>query len=140
MIDSQTLGRLGEESAALYLTRHGYRVLHRGLRLGRAEIDIVAENEEYLVFVEVKTRRQLSGRSSPFGVPSEAVDERKRAMLISGAERYIAENVTDKLVRIDVIEVYADPYSDVYRVLDIRHLENAVRRIGKFSRRVNRGG
>jgi len=136
-MDTQTLGRLGEETAARLLISRGYRILHRNLRIGHAEIDIAAENGGYLVFAEVKTRRQIPGSPSPFGTPAEAVDVRKQAMLVRAAEAYLAEHAPDKFFRIDVIEVYADPHSADYRVLDIRHFENAVRKNGKFSRKAS---
>ena len=133
-MDTQTLGRLGEETAAQLLTSHGYRILARNLHIGHAEIDLIAENDVYLVFAEVKTRRQTPGQASPFGTPAEAVDAKKQTMLVRAAEAYLAEHAPDKFFRIDVIEVYADPNSAEYRVLDVRHYENAVRKHGKFSR------
>ena len=89
----------------------------------------------YLVFAEVKTRRQKPGSPAPFGTPAEAVDARKQAMLVKAAEAYLAEHACEKFFRIDVIEIYADPNSAEYRVLDVRHFENAVRKNGKFSRK-----
>lgn len=134
-MDTQTLGRLGEDTAARLLISRGFRILHRNLRIGHAEIDLVAENGAVLVFAEVKTRRQIPGSPSPFGTPAEAVDAKKQAMLVRAAEAYLAEHAPDKFFRIDVIEVYADPQSADYRVLDVRHFENAVRKNGKFSRK-----
>ena len=66
----QELGARGEKAAAKYLRRHGYKVLLRGFRSRAGEIDIVARHKDWLVFVEVKTRK-----SEQFGVPSEAVNE-----------------------------------------------------------------
>ena len=132
-MDTQTLGRLGEDTAARLLISRGFRILHRNLRIGHAEIDLVAENDAFLVFAEVKTRRQIPGFPSPFGIPAEAVDAKKQAMLIRAAETYLAEHAPEKFFRIDVIEVYADPHSADYRVLDVRHFENAVRKNGKVS-------
>ena len=136
-MDTQTLGRFGENTAAQLLMSRGFRILHRNLRIGHAEIDLVAENGAFLVFAEVKTRRQIPGAPSPFGTPAEAVDARKQTMLTGAAEAYLAEHAPDKFFRIDVIEVYADPQSADYRVLDVRHFENAVRKNGKFSRKAS---
>lgn len=136
--DANTLGKYGEETAAGYLEGRGYRIIHRNLRIGHAEIDLVAENDRYLLFAEVKTRRQTPNAASPFGTPSKAVNERKREMLTGAAEEYLRLNGCEKLFRIDVIEVYADPYSDTYRVLDLRHFENVVQKTGKFSRKRQR--
>ena len=134
-MDTQTLGKLGEDTAARYLESRGFRILHRNLRIGHAEIDLAAENDVYLVFAEVKTRRQKPGSPAPFGTPAEAVDARKQAMLVKAAEAYLAEHACEKFFRIDVIEIYADPNSAEYRVLDVRHFENTVRKNGKFSRK-----
>lgn len=136
-MDTRTLGISGETTAAAYLESHGFRILHRNLRIGHAEIDLVAENDVFLVFAEVKTRRQVPDKFAPFGTPAEAVDAKKQAILVRAAETYLAEHASDKFFRIDVIEVYADPNSADYRVLDVRHFENAVRKTGKFSRKPN---
>lgn len=137
-MDTQTLGRLGEETAARFLESRGFRIIERNLHIGHAEIDIIAEDAVYLLFVEVKTRRQVPGANTPFGTPSEAVDARKQSLLLKAAETYLTEHESMKFPRIDVIEVYADPDCTAYRVLDVRHFENAVRKTGKFSRKYSR--
>ena len=136
-MDTRTLGISGESTAAAYLESRGYRILHRNLHIGHAEIDLVAENDVYLIFAEVKTRRQIPDASAPFGTPAEAVDAKKQAVLIRAAETYLAGHAPEKFFRIDVIEVYADPRTPDYRVLDVRHFENAVQKTGKFSRKSN---
>lgn len=83
-LSQQALGQRGEDAAAGLLQARGYRILARNFRCRWGEIDIVAEEGGYLVFVEVKTR---SGRG--FGAPAEAVDPRKRQRLRRVAERYL---------------------------------------------------
>ena len=134
-MDPRELGKRGEDTAAAYLESRGYRIVSRNLHLGHAEIDLIAENAAFVVFAEVKTRRQIPGKTAPFGTPAEAVDAKKQALLVRAAEAYLAEHGSEKFFRIDVIEVYADPYAPDYRVLDVRHFENAVRKNGKFSRK-----
>lgn len=124
-----TLGGRGEESAALYLEKNGYRIIGRGVRLGHLEIDIIAEDGVHLVFAEVKTRRAYPDHPSRFGRPADAVDARKRAHLTDAVrlwkKRHPGEY--DALIpNIDIIEVYADPTANPYRVLEIRHFRNAV--------------
>lgn len=133
-MDKKILGNLGEDSAAEYLTRRGYHIIGRNVYIGHAEIDIIAENEDTLVFCEVKTRRQYPDRFSIFPRPADAVDEHKRACLIRAAEGYFKESKSEKSPRIDIIEVYADPTAEAYTVLDILHFESAVKKVGKFSR------
>ena len=127
------LGRIGENSAALWLEKQGWQIIGRNVRFGHDEIDLIAENEEVLAFVEVKTRRQYPAENPLYGKPAEAVDQRKQTALLRAAEAYLSANPTDKIPRIDVIEVYVDPGTDIYKVLKINHFENAVRKSGKFS-------
>ena len=132
-MDRRELGRVGENTAAIRLEEEGYAVIGRNVRCGRYEIDLIAEDADYVCFVEVKTRRQYPA-AAPAGLnPGDAVDRRKRESLVRAAEAWLAANPTDKIPRIDVMEIWADPASDVYRVLGIRHLENAVRKTAKFS-------
>jgi len=133
-MDTRSFGSLGEDAAAKFLENNGFRIIARNVYVGHAEIDIIAENDIYIIFVEVKTRRQIPDRSSPFGTPSDAVNHRKKDMLVRGAEGYLAANPTEKFSRIDVIEVYADPRCEEFCVTKIIMLENAVKKSGKFSK------
>jgi len=132
-MNTRAFGKQGEDAAAHYLEEKGYTVLGRNVMVGRDEIDIVAENDAFLVFAEVKTRRQNPDAPSPFGVPADAVDEGKEAHLIKSAEGYLALHPSEKSPRIDVIEVYAAE-EDGFCCLAVRHYENAVKKRGKFSR------
>ena len=133
-MNTRGYGRVGEESAALYLISHGYHIIEKNVYIGRDEIDIIAENDENTVFVEVKTRRQIPDSETKYGTPASAVDVTKQNNIIRAVDGYMRDNPAAKPPRIDVIEVFADPASDIYRVLLIRHHENAVTRRGKFSR------
>ena len=73
----QGLGRTGERLAAEALLSKGYRILERNFRCRQGEIDIVAEDEQDLIFVEVKARRGVS-----FGLPEDALTMRKCRKLI----------------------------------------------------------
>lgn len=133
-MNTREFGKLGEDSAAEYLSAHGYHILDRNVFVGHREVDIIAENDSFLVFAEVKTRRQIPDAKPIFGTPADAVDYKKRENLVSAAEEYILKNGCDKSPRIDIIEVYVSPVREEYRVLDIRHYQNAVKKAGKFSR------
>lgn len=133
-LDRKALGRIGEEAAAVYLRKKGYTVLGRNVRVGRSEIDIICENEAVIVFAEVKTRRQMPDMRNPFGSPASAVDEKKQASLIRGADGYMQTNLTEKIPRIDVIEVYVSD-DDSFTVTEVRHFENAVQKSGKFTKK-----
>lgn len=128
-MNAHALGRAGEESAALYLTNHGYTIVARNVRVNHFEIDIIARNESHLVFAEVKTRRTSPNSRSAFGRPADAVNEKKRACLCAAARTYWKENrqsFSTLTPNIDILEVYVDPHTDTYHVLAIYHYKNAV--------------
>lgn len=104
--DKLTVGRLGEDAAAAYYEKQGYRVAGRNLHFSHRELDLVMENDVSLVFVEVKTRRQTLGEPSPFGRPAMAVGREKKRNTVLAAEAYLRAHPTTKQPRIDVVEVY----------------------------------
>lgn len=112
-------GRWGEEQAARYLKRKGYRVLCRNYTCRFGEIDIIASYRNYLVFVEVKTRKDAS-----FAQAREFVGYGKQRRVLSAASVWMAGHETDMEPRFDVIEIYGT--SDMpYRKLEIHHFEDA---------------
>lgn len=128
-MDNRSFGRVGENSAAIYLEKNGFNIIGRNVYVGRCEIDIIAENGDLLLFVEVKTRRQAPDVKNIYGRPASAVDREKRQNLMSAVRRYLHENRKETEAfqpRIDIIEVYVDPSEKAYKVLDIRHFPNAV--------------
>jgi len=98
----QQAGNYGEDLAASHLALHGYACVARGYRSRFGEIDIIAQNDRYLLFVEVKTRRASAFAGA--GVSArEAVDYRKRQRLTATAEFYLASHHTALQPRFDVI-------------------------------------
>ena len=94
-------GRKGERIACRFLLRAGFDILARRYRKGRGEIDIIAFEDETLVFIEVKTRS--SGR---YGEPWEFVDGRKQLMLQRTADSFIAEHDLGRYAyRFDIVAV-----------------------------------
>ncbi len=116
--DRAETGRLGEAAAAAMLTEKGYLIHTRNYSCRYGEIDIIAEKDGELAFVEVKTRSRTD-----FGLPSEFVDRRKMQRLIKTAEYYVYNNDTALQPRFDVIEVMVNGKSGA--VCSIRHIENA---------------
>jgi putative endonuclease len=97
----RSAGQRGEDSAARYLTLHGYRIVQRNFRAPRGEIDLIAMDGESLVFIEVKARANDSK-----GTPAAAVDERKQGRIRHAAEWYCARyRMQDRPVRFDVIAI-----------------------------------
>ena len=127
--DKKDFGTKGEESAASFLCGKGFEIIERNIRLGYSEIDIIAKNEKYLIFVEVKTRRTYPNIHHSFGRPATAVNLKKKLKLTEGAQKYIKMNnevYSGLQPRIDVIEVYVSPDCEKYKVLKIIHMPNAI--------------
>lgn len=100
--ESCLLGRWGEALVAEQLRRKGCALLAAGWRCRMGEIDLIATDETYLRFVEVKLRR-----NDNFAKALEAVDRRKQEKLRVSAQLYLAEHPTELQPRFDVAEVYA---------------------------------
>jgi putative endonuclease len=117
-MEKQAIGRMGEELAARYLVKKGFRILSRNYRKKIGEIDIIAcDLEDILIFVEVKTRH-----FSSYGTPAEAVDFRKQQRIQRTAFLFMQErNLSASFCRFDIIEVYISSH-EVYK---IRQIENA---------------
>ena len=116
---SNILGAWGESCAAAYLRKKRYKLLSVGFRSRFGEIDLIACNKKYLVFVEVKLRK-----SSKFANASEFVDIYKQERLRKTAEIYLRDNPTSLQPRFDVIEIYAPEGTDTISP-EIVHMEDA---------------
>lgn len=102
MYVSHELGRIGENIIADYITKLGYKVVERNFKCNQGEIDIIAKDKEELVFIEVKTRTDIS-----YGEASEAVTNTKKRHLINSIKYYIyKQKLENQPIRIDVAEVY----------------------------------
>lgn len=108
-------GRWGEELAAKFLRKKRYRIVEMNYRCRMGEIDLIVENRQYLVFVEVKLRKNAN-----FAEAMEFVDARKQSRIKTTAMLYLSQHETDKLCRFDVIEIYDDAKKTI-----IHHLEDA---------------
>ena len=113
------VGAWGESVAAEYLRRKHFLILASGYRSRFGEIDLIAADRTYLVFVEVKLRK-----NDRFAAAMEYVDWRKQDRIRTTARMYLAENPTDLQPRFDVVEIYA-PEGTQTRHPVIHHLEDA---------------
>ena len=97
-------GRAGEKVVADYIKSRKMKVIKRNYVTPFGEIDIIAEDDDYIVFIEVKTR---SG--DRYGAPSEAVDKTKRKHIVDSAKYYLkVTNSTEAFTRFDMAEVFSD--------------------------------
>lgn len=100
-MSKKAIGDLGENFAAELYEKSGYTVVARNYHSRYGEIDLIAESEDTLCFVEVKTRNITS-----FGTPAEAVDYRKQKKLTLTAMKFLTETESFKQPRFDVIEIW----------------------------------
>jgi putative endonuclease len=115
----QGLGRTGERLAAEALLSKGYSILERNFRCRHGEIDLVAEDEQDIIFVEVKARRGIS-----FGLPEDALTLRKRRKLMEVASYYLdLHTCSERSWRIDVVAVQ---FSTGGKLEEIRIYKHAV--------------
>ncbi len=95
---------MGEKIALTYLRQNKFKIVSKGFRLYRGEIDLIAQDGNVLVFVEVKTRSKGS-----LGLPEESVNFRKQRQIRKIAEGYLALNNIDNVeCRFDVISIVFD--------------------------------
>ncbi len=100
--ESYQLGQSGEDLAASYLTKQGYRIVERNFRSHHGEIDIIAYDQQFLVFVEVKN---YSCRS--FGAPLSAITKSKREGIIHAAKVYLfRRKISGVNCRFDVLVIF----------------------------------
>lgn len=113
------MGRWGEARAGEYLRKKGYTLVGMNFSTRFGEIDIIAENKQYLVFAEVKLRK-----SANFAEAREFVDNHKIQRIKTAAEIWLSQNETEKSCRFDVIEIY---FSGDLKAPDekIFHIEDA---------------
>lgn len=118
-MDKKTLGSWGEDKAANYLRRRGYKILERNFSCRFGEIDIIASKGGYLAFVEVKLRKDAA-----FAQAREFVDRAKQKRIITAAELWLSRHDLDLQPRFDVIELYA-PDGMKSRRIEINCIEDA---------------
>jgi len=115
MAESHSLGEQGEELAAVHLREKGYNILHRNWKSGKKELDIVAENKDFVVFVEVKTRSE-----NYLARAQDTVSREKQRLMLFAAESYIRRYNINKESRFDIITIISKGQN-----FSIEHLENA---------------
>jgi putative endonuclease len=115
MAEHNDLGKFGEELAVDFLEKNGYEILETNWVFDKAEIDIIAQKNEILAVVEVKTRSSLD-----FGLPQEFVKPKKIQLLLKAVNEYITQNDLDVEVRFDIIAIHKEGEN-----FNIEHIEEA---------------
>lgn len=111
-----SIGYRGETAACACLKSKKYKIIKRNYRKKCGEIDIIAQKDDLLVFVEVKTRK-----SDEYGAPCEFVTRSKQEKIIKTAKYFLSENNFNSNVSFDVIEVYHNGK----KIVKTLHIENA---------------
>lgn len=106
------IGKKGEQESIKYLLSNNYLILENNYRFDRAEIDIIAQKEQVVVFIEVKTRSK-----NKFGNPEEFLSEAQQKRIFKAAKNYIETNNIETPVRFDVISIVKNQ--------EIKHIEDA---------------
>jgi len=115
MAKHNDLGKLGEELAVAYLQQNGYAILETNFTFQKAEIDIIAQKENVLAIVEVKTRSSIE-----FGLPQDFVKPKKIQLLVKAVNEYVISNDLDVAVRFDIIAISKEEND-----FKIEHIEDA---------------
>ncbi len=108
---------MAEEIAAKFILANGFVIVERNWIHGKLEIDIIAQNQNMIVFIEVKYRK-----NSDFGRPESAVDPSKARRIIQAADQYLNEREIDLMPRFDIIALTGSGEN-----LNITHYPNAFR-------------
>lgn len=117
---SKIIGNFGEEFVSRYIEKKGFEIVERNFHSQFGEIDIIVKNSEYIVFIEVKTRKQNSYISG-----LEAVDIKKQKKIIKTAMIYLSKNDIELQPRFDVAEVTFTKQNDKNLVSNINYIQNA---------------
>ncbi len=128
MITKKDVGDFGEKACAKYIKKQGFKILARNSRKGKLETDIIATNKEYVLFIEVKTRRIDKNN---YGRPADAVNSAKKSNLLKFAYYYLKtlpKKHATKQPRMDVCEVSVMLDGKRLRVCDLNYIENAFTR------------
>lgn len=135
--NTRSIGRVGEDAACQFLEKNGYRIVGRNVYAAGCEADILAENEGYFLFVEVKSRCAYPHAPDKFGRPAHAVTPEKRTHMLTIAKAYLhahPEILEKRSPRLDVIEVYLSPI-EPGKVLAVEHSPDAVREKPNYKRK-----
>ncbi len=116
-VTSKLRGAIGEEVAVNYLKKQGYKIITINFKVRGGEIDIIARDKKFLVFIEVKMRKNAN-----FAEAKEYVTYSKQRKIIHAAKYWLLKNPSELQPRFDVIEIYSRAEETIFK---INHIENA---------------
>jgi len=132
-VSTHKTGDMGETVACDYLARRGYAVIRRNYRFCadkriKGEIDIIAADEKYIVFAEVKLRREDAELRARYGRPSAAVTRAKQVKILAGIACFLREFPSELQPRADVIEITYSELEGGGAAFEINHITGAFTR------------
>lgn len=124
MKSKRETGSIGESVCCEYLESKGFEIKKRNFYTHHGEIDIIAENDRYIVFAEVKLRKK-DANLQKYGSPSVAVTKNKMKNIIYSAKVYLGRDKITKSIRFDVLEVYAEELPNGNTRYGVKHIPAA---------------
>ena len=115
MAQHNELGKKGEQIAVNFLVENNYEIVERNYRFDKAEVDIIAQKDDVLAIIEVKTRS-----TTDFGNPQDFVKPKQIQRLVKAVNEYVIENDLNVEVRFDIIAIVKNGNS-----FEIEHLKDA---------------
>ncbi len=106
------LGQKGEELACRFLVNRGYKIISRNFKTSHGEIDVIAKDNDTLVFIEVKTRESLE-----YGLPFESVNRMKRRKIANVAMMYLKKLRELPACRFDIVSIYHKKGNPVFELI-----------------------
>ncbi len=116
MAEHNDLGKKGEDLATEFLEKNGYEILERNWVFQKAEIDIIAQKNQILSVIEVKTRSSID-----FGLPQDFVKPKKIQLLVKAVNEYVISNDLEVNIRFDIVAIHKDATQNFV----VEHIENA---------------
>ena len=110
-MNKDEIWKMGEEVARKYLKKKGYKIIEQNYRTKYAEIDIIAKDQNMLVFVEVRTKT-----SERFGLPEETINRKKLQKLLLNAKAYVKMKEWEGQYRIDAVCIILSPEGKLRRI------------------------
>lgn len=115
MAQHNELGKKGEQLAVDFLLENNYSIIARNYRFDKAEVDIIAQIEDTLAIIEVKTRTNID-----FGNPQDFLKPKQIQRIVKAVDEYVLVNQLDVEVRFDIIAIVKEG-----KQFKIEHLKNA---------------
>ena len=115
MAQHNELGKKGEQLAVDFLLKHGYHIVERNYSFEKAEVDIIAQKDDILAIIEVKTRS-----TTDFGNPQDFVKPKQIKNLVKAVDEYVTTNDLDVDIRFDIIAIVKENKNYI-----IEHLKDA---------------